>query len=673
MRKTASPLNSPLPPQPTSDDGQETRLPAQSGHEEKQPHQEEKESRAPGVGLGVTLNLPGVSEQVCRAAVDAVRAAGVSQGRVDALPQVLGSALFHLLCFGWSPHWDPRRSFTSSDPMAIPHWTWKESNRAELRVVQRMFDHGYEPCEVAAIFKLPGCGLGIGPRQSRHGLVRALALAMNGRKDPSDVVARDKEQGVVEVVIASVWSRWDDAACLRWDLPNGQARMQRLRYSRPDHLAQARASASLPLIAPQTDEDYLSLARELKGRAVRYIPIPNRKQAHTVLSWVPATAPRVVVQTPLPRAAPAVDRTPPPRAEHAAEFDRQVRNMTALRIDCTEWHERWSVIEKKLRHDIESSFGQQARKSRRTALEVAQRLVATLPTADYHYLPFTLVERSSGRLNALDYSVQSIHRPLRTAIVPEPGKVFLYADFATLHVRVRAALIELRPGKVPGSPPNHLQSLLLDGIDPYRWAGEQYLGAGHPDARPLGKPVVLALSNLSGATTAWNNARDAGLTVEFALIERMHRELPIRLPLFTKWHSNPTWRWVPGGEVQQPTSGHFSSLLGRRVVYPPKRWCINPEGGWEVERPALRYRLGEAVEADAMQLVLAFFDRAMTGLDARPVLPVFDGLLLECAVADALQVKARIEALMKGALTRACPGVVPVVGVEGPMDRWICG
>jgi hypothetical protein len=115
----------------------------------------------------------------------------------------------------------------------------------------------------------------------------------------------------------------------------------------------------------------------------------------------------------------------------------------------------------------------------------------------------------------------------------------------------------------------------------------------------------------------------------------------------------------------------FVSRLGRRITYPPGRWRWEPnEGSWKLEKPSLVYRLGESIEADAMILTLARFEARLGDLGARPVLPMFDGLLLEAPADTAAETAARIAALMASALIEVCPGVHAAVTVGGPWRSW---
>jgi hypothetical protein len=118
--------------------------------------------------------------------------------------------------------------------------------------------------------------------------------------------------------------------------------------------------------------------------------------------------------------------------------------------------------------------------------------------------------------------------------------------------------------------------------------------------------------------------------------------------------------------------GSFTSPVGRRAPCPPRRWRRGRR--WRTAQLSLAYRIGEAIEDDAMLLALAHFQQYLGHIDAAPVLPMLDGLMIEVPEQPDVVAAAStaLRELMGESLRAVCPRVVSKVKVEGPMDCWKC-
>ena len=256
---------------------------------------------------------------------------------------------------------------------------------------------------------------------------------------------------------------------------------------------------------------------------------------------------------------------------------------------------------------------------------------------DWHQLSWP------GRLTTRGLPLQSLPRPLRPAFVPEPGNSFVLADWSACQPHILAAF--------SGDP--QLRALLQDPRRDFYVELGRMAWTDLPDDRQAGKTVALPLLYGAGAERLAQRATQAGRPIPPQEVEAWHQGVRWafnrEFSTLTSWRKQlePLWRW--------------GSPLGRQIVVPMERrlpWKVVPG-------------FAQAVEADAMRLVLMKSDEIMAGTGARLVFTHHDSSLWECPKGTAQVVAERATELMTSAMNEVLQNALQVPVKVGVHGEWI--
>jgi DNA polymerase-1 len=243
---------------------------------------------------------------------------------------------------------------------------------------------------------------------------------------------------------------------------------------------------------------------------------------------------------------------------------------------------------------------------------------------------------ATGRLASSDPNLQNIPvrtedgRAIRGAFVPEPGWVFLDADYSQIELRVVAALA--------GDPV--LLGAFERGEDIHRRTASEVLSlpmeAVTPDQRSAAKAVNFGLLYGQGAF-----ALSASLGISFkeakAFIERYFERMP------------KVAEWIEATKARAVEEGLVRTRWGRVRQIPDLQ---SPNQGLKAQ--ALREAGNTGVQgtaADIMRRAMVRFHRSLRekGMEARLLLQVHDELLVEAPPAEAEAVSLLLKESMEGA------------------------
>ena len=249
---------------------------------------------------------------------------------------------------------------------------------------------------------------------------------------------------------------------------------------------------------------------------------------------------------------------------------------------------------------------------------------------------------ATGRLSSTDPNLQNI--PVRTDLgaeirkmfVPEPGWVFVDADYSQIELRVLAHMADDKA----------MQEAFLTGQDVHRVTASQVFGvpfeAVTPQMRRNAKAVnfgiVYGISDFSLAEDIGVSRAEAKNYIENYL---------------NKYHGI---RDFMAAVVEQGTRlGYVSTLYGRRRWLPELK-----DGKYMIREAAKRMAMNSPIQgtaADVIKLAMLRVDKALqeAGLEARLVLQVHDELIVECPEAEAETVAALVTREMEGAAKLAVP------------------
>ena len=249
---------------------------------------------------------------------------------------------------------------------------------------------------------------------------------------------------------------------------------------------------------------------------------------------------------------------------------------------------------------------------------------------------------ATGRLSSTDPNLQNI--PVRTDLgaeirkmfVPEPGWVFVDADYSQIELRVLAHMADDKA----------MQEAFLTGQDVHRVTASQVFGvpfeAVTPQMRRNAKAVnfgiVYGISDFSLAEDIGVSRAEAKNYIENYL---------------NKYHGI---RDFMAAVVEQGTRlGYVSTLYGRRRYLPELK-----DGKYMIREAAKRMAMNSPIQgtaADVIKLAMLRVDKALqeAGLEARLVLQVHDELIVECPEAEAETVAALVTREMEGAAKLAVP------------------
>ena len=249
---------------------------------------------------------------------------------------------------------------------------------------------------------------------------------------------------------------------------------------------------------------------------------------------------------------------------------------------------------------------------------------------------------ATGRLSSTEPNLQNI--PVRTELgaeirkmfVPEPGWVFVDADYSQIELRVLAHMADDKA----------MQEAFLTGQDVHCVTASQVFGvpfeAVTPQMRRNAKAVnfgiVYGISDFSLAEDIGVSRAEAKNYIDNYL---------------NKYHGI---RDFMAAAVEQGTRlGYVSTLYGRRRYLPELK-----DGKYMIREAAKRMAMNSPIQgtaADVIKLAMLRVDKALqaAGLEARLVLQVHDELIVECPEAEVETVASLITQEMEGAARLAVP------------------
>ena len=249
---------------------------------------------------------------------------------------------------------------------------------------------------------------------------------------------------------------------------------------------------------------------------------------------------------------------------------------------------------------------------------------------------------ATGRLSYTDPNLQNI--PVRTDLgaeirkmfVPEPGWVFVDADYSQIELRVLAHMADDKA----------MQAAFNSGEDVHRVTASQVFGVPLEEVTPQLRRSAKAVNfGIVYGISEFSLADDIG-------VSRAEAKTYIDNYL-NKYHGV---RDFMSAVVEQGTrEGYVATLYGRRRYLPELK-----DGKYMVREAAKRMAMNSPIQgtaADIIKLAMLRVSRALkaAGLEARLVLQVHDELIVECPEAEAEAVAALVTREMEGAAKLAVP------------------
>ena len=371
----------------------------------------------------------------------------------------------------------------------------------------------------------------------------------------------------------------------------------------------------------------------------------------------------------LPDPAPPVDYGVVPQGEaldwHPAfdvAFDQMKR--AGMRVNIDIWATRHEEFREVLKGEIAARDAGEVVMSRRESpedlLDHLDRLdrelhdrLATSPDgrvrADWH------LQAWPGRLTTFGLPLQSVPRFMRPAFVPVEGNMFVIADWSACQPHIVAAL----------SGDMELRGVLQDP------ARDLYIEMAHlawPDRHPAsddrnaGKGVTLPLLYMSGASTLAQRAAQAGRPIPRGDVEDWFSH--VRLAFSRRFPQLWQWRLDRKDEVEdhrkRGQAMRWRSPLGRLVVVPPARLMAHKVIPGKAQ----------AIEADALALVLMWSEARMAGTGAVAVFSHHDSVIWEVREEYANKVAQRAAPLMQEAMAQVLGGTISVPSKVHVVREW---
>ena len=249
---------------------------------------------------------------------------------------------------------------------------------------------------------------------------------------------------------------------------------------------------------------------------------------------------------------------------------------------------------------------------------------------------------ATGRLSSTEPNLQNI--PVRTDLgaeirkmfVPEPGCVFVDADYSQIELRVLAHMADDKA----------MQAAFNSGEDVHRVTASQVFGVPLEEVTPQLRRSAKAVNfGIVYGISEFSLAEDIG-------VSRAEAKAYIDSYL-SKYHGV---RDFMSAVVEQGTrEGYVATLYGRRRYIPELK-----DGKFMVREAARRMAMNSPIQgtaADIIKIAMLRVDKALreAGLEARLVLQVHDELIVECPEAEAEAVAALVTREMEGAAKLAVP------------------
>ena len=249
---------------------------------------------------------------------------------------------------------------------------------------------------------------------------------------------------------------------------------------------------------------------------------------------------------------------------------------------------------------------------------------------------------ATGRLSSTDPNLQNI--PVRTDLgaeirkmfVPQPGWVFVDADYSQIELRVLSCMAE----------DESMQAAFRSGEDIHRVTASQVFGVPFDDVTPQMRRSAKAVNfGIVYGISEFSLADDIG-------VSRQEAKAYIDSYL-EKYHGV---RDFMHSVVERGTKeGYVSTLFGRRRYLPDLR-----DSKYMVREAAKRMAMNTPIQGTAADIIkiamLRVFEALQTaGLRARLVLQVHDELIVECPEEEAETVKALVTEQMEHAVSLPVP------------------
>ena len=249
---------------------------------------------------------------------------------------------------------------------------------------------------------------------------------------------------------------------------------------------------------------------------------------------------------------------------------------------------------------------------------------------------------ATGRLSSTEPNLQNI--PVRTELgaeirkmfVPEPGCVFVDADYSQIELRVLAHMADDKA----------MQAAFNSGEDVHRVTASQVFGVPLEEVTPQLRRSAKAVNfGIVYGISEFSLAEDIG-------VSRAEAKAYIDNYL-SKYHGV---RDFMSAVVEQGTKeGYVATLYGRRRYIPELK-----DGKFMVREAARRMAMNSPIQgtaADIIKIAMLRVDKALreAGLAAKLVLQVHDELIVECPEAEAETVAALVTREMEGAARLAVP------------------
>ena len=249
---------------------------------------------------------------------------------------------------------------------------------------------------------------------------------------------------------------------------------------------------------------------------------------------------------------------------------------------------------------------------------------------------------ATGRLSSTEPNLQNI--PVRTDLgaeirkmfVPEPGCVFVDADYSQIELRVLAHMADDKA----------MQEAFRSGQDVHRVTASQVFGVPLEEVTPQMRRSAKAVNfGIVYGISGFSLAEDLGVSQAQAsgYIESY----------LSKYHG--VRDYMSAVVEQGVREGYVATLYGRRRYIPELK-----DGKYMVREAAKRMAMNSPIQgtaADIIKIAMLRVDRAIksAGLAARLVLQVHDELIVECPEAEADTVRALVTREMEAAAQLAVP------------------
>lgn len=265
------------------------------------------------------------------------------------------------------------------------------------------------------------------------------------------------------------------------------------------------------------------------------------------------------------------------------------------------------------------------------------------------------IKADTGRFSSSNPNLQNVKRPekgepnFREAFLPDPGCVFVIADYSQQEVRIMAQI-------------SHDEKLMraAENSDVYSQMGEVVYNKPTPKGskeRDVVKTVILGDAYGLGAEAT---AERLGVTLERA--NEIKEDLRRSFPVLYGWFDQQ------GYKVAQ--YGYVETLLGRR------RWVLDARGA--DQKALARYkRIArnmpiQGTGADTMKMAMVRFSdwlKENNYNDVRIKLQVHDELVVQSPPDKAEEIKYQLVGAMESCMAEVCPDVLPGVDA-GISEKW---